>query len=323
MDRLPEQALQIGDWRLEPGSGALSRVTDGGASAQETQEAQRLDARPLRLLIYLAGRAGETISMDELLEQVWPGVVVTQDSVYQAITALRRALGDDSKQPRYIATVPRLGYRLIAPVQTLPITTISGLSAAAANAALQQADAARSAELSADLARPAALKRLRLRLSLLLPALLLAVVAGFGLWQQHSSAPAARTLAVLPFLDLTDAMDAEPLADGMTEQLIDVLGRHRELQVQARSRVFAYKGRDWPASRIGQELGVSQVLEGSIRGNGEQLRISVQLVQVSDGKVRWSASYDRPRTELLKLQGEVAQQIEQAVGGTLGSGIAP
>lgn len=319
--------MQIGDWRLEPGSGALSRITDDGAAGgPDAQEAQRLDARPLRLLVYLAGRAGETISMDELLEQVWPGVVVTQDSVYQAITALRRALGDDSKQPRYIATVPRLGYRLIAPVQALPNTS-SGLSAAAATAALQQADAARSAELAAAPSKaalqPAAPRRLKLRLSMLLPALLLAAVAGFGLWQQHGSTPAARTLAVLPFLDLTDAMDAEPLADGMTEQLIDVLGRHRELQVQARSRVFAYKGRDWPASRIGQELGVSQVLEGSIRGNAEQLRISVQLVQVSDGKVRWSASYDRPRTELLKLQGEVAQQIEQAVGGTLGSGIAP
>ena len=77
----------------------------------------RLEARTLRLLMYLANRAGETVGIEELLDQVWSGVVVTQDSVYQAVTALRRLLGDDAKQPNYIVTVPRLGYRLIAPVR--------------------------------------------------------------------------------------------------------------------------------------------------------------------------------------------------------------
>lgn len=123
-----------------------------------------------------------------------------------------------------------------------------------------------------------------------------------------SSAPVG-SLAVLPFLDLTDAMDAEALADGMTEQLIDALGQQRTLQVQVRSRVFAYKGLDWPATRIGRELGVARVLEGSIRGDGQALRINAQLVQVSDGKVLWSASYDRPRAALLQLQGEVTQTL--------------
>ena len=107
MDRLTTIALQVGDWRIDPQLGQMSR----GA------ETVRLEARALRLLMYLANRAGETVSIEELLDQVWSGVVVTQDSVYQAVTALRRMLGDDAKQPKYIVTVPRLGYRLIAPVR--------------------------------------------------------------------------------------------------------------------------------------------------------------------------------------------------------------
>src|SRR5688572_2826718 len=106
MDRLTTIPLRIGDWRLDPQLGQLSR----GA------QVERLEARTLRLLQYLANRAGETVSIEELLDNVWSGVVVTQDSVYQAVTALRRLLGDDAKSPRYIATVPRLGYRLVASV---------------------------------------------------------------------------------------------------------------------------------------------------------------------------------------------------------------
>src|ERR1043165_8237622 len=108
MDRLTLIPTRIGDWRLDPQLGQLTRG----------EHVEKLEARTLRLLQYLASRPGETVSIDELLDQVWSGVVVTQDSVYQAVTALRRLLGDDAKNPRYIATVPRLGYRLVASVSS-------------------------------------------------------------------------------------------------------------------------------------------------------------------------------------------------------------
>src|SRR6201999_1151431 len=98
-------SLRIGEWRANPSSGQISRAG----------ETLRVDARSMRLLVYLAERAGQVVSIDELLEKVWTGVIVTPDSVYQAVTSLRRLLGDDSKQPAYIATVPRLGYRMVAP----------------------------------------------------------------------------------------------------------------------------------------------------------------------------------------------------------------
>ncbi len=105
--RPSETALLVGDWCVRPASGQISR---GG-------ETVRLEARALRLLMCLIERAGDIVSIDELLDRVWSGVNVAPDSVYQAIASLRRILGDDPKQPVYIATVPRLGYQLVAPVR--------------------------------------------------------------------------------------------------------------------------------------------------------------------------------------------------------------
>lgn len=300
---LAASTVRLLDWQLDTRSGELLHLPSGGQ--------QRLEGRPLHLLAYLLSRAGEVVSQDELLDHVWAGVVVSPDSVYQAIASLRRTLGDDPRQPRYIATVPRQGYRLlpavIGPGEAADALTAapaigpaeapevsSGLTAAPATGGLRQERAGRRRWLAAAGA-----------------GLALSVALGWT-WQQQGSA-AAGSLAVLPFLDLTDGMDAEPLADGMTEQLIDALGRRHGLQVQARSRVFAYKGRDWPASRIGQELGVARVLEGSIRGDAQRLRVNAQLVRVSDGRVLWTASYDRPRQDLLVLQGELAQAMVQAL----------
>src|SRR5580704_1391733 len=104
MTHLAGGRLRIGEWRVDPVAGELSR----GA------ETVRVDARTLRLLLDLADHAGEVVSIDDLLQRVWAGVIVTPDSVYQAVASLRRILGDDPRRPRYIATVPRLGYRLVA-----------------------------------------------------------------------------------------------------------------------------------------------------------------------------------------------------------------
>lgn len=107
MDRITAILLRIGDWCVDPRTGQMSQ---GGG------DTVRVEARTLMLLLYLPGRAGEVVSIDDLLGHVWSGVVVTPDSVYQAIASLRRILGDDPKEPRYIATVPRLGYRMVARV---------------------------------------------------------------------------------------------------------------------------------------------------------------------------------------------------------------
>src|ERR1700732_5317642 len=106
MERPTTTLLRIGAWSVHPASGQISR--DG--------ETARVEARTMRLLVCLAEHAGDVVSIDDLLNQVWSDVTVAPDSVYQAVTSLRRLLGDDPKQPAYIATVPRLGYRMVATV---------------------------------------------------------------------------------------------------------------------------------------------------------------------------------------------------------------
>src|SRR5689334_471014 len=167
MDRLTLVPLRIGDWRLDPRTGQLTR---------DSQE-ERLEARTLRLLLYLANRPGETVSVEELLDNVWSGVVVTQDSVYQAVTALRRLLGDDARTPRYIATVPRLGYRLVASVS--PWTDEPA------------------AQIAAAVPRPSRWRRHAVAVALGAAALVLAVLIAV----HFARAPGARSVAVLPFLD--------------------------------------------------------------------------------------------------------------------------
>src|ERR1700687_220709 len=106
MERPTTTMLRIGAWCVNPTSGQISR--DGKTA--------RPEVRTMRLLLCLAEHAGEVVSIDDLLNQVWSGVIVSQDSVYQAVTSLRRLLGDDPKRPTYIETVPRLGYRMVATV---------------------------------------------------------------------------------------------------------------------------------------------------------------------------------------------------------------
>src|SRR6185437_11323518 len=107
MSSPPTAKLRIGAWCVDPNAGQVSRG----------DEVVRVEARTLRLLLDLAEHAGEVVSIEALLDRVWAGVIVTPDSVYQAVAALRRLLGDDPRRPSYIATVPRLGYRLVARVE--------------------------------------------------------------------------------------------------------------------------------------------------------------------------------------------------------------
>jgi transcriptional activator of cad operon len=289
MDRLTSIALQVGAWRIDPQLGQMS------CGAQTV----RLEARTLRLLLYLANRAGETVAIEELLDQVWSGVVVTQDSVYQAVTALRRLLGDDAKRPTYIVTVPRLGYRLIAPVRAAveepaPVTPPS-LPAP-----------------SMQTPRPHRSRRILL-------ACMAIALSGIAVFYWHASVtPVARSVAVLPFLDLTSqAMDEEYFADGLTEELIDRLSGEAGFRVPAASASYFYKNKSLPPARIARELGVVYLLEGSLRESGDTLRITARLTRAADGYVMWTTSYERPKADRLRIQDEIAQEVTAALRESL------
>ncbi|MBT2117401.1 winged helix-turn-helix domain-containing protein [Dyella sp. LX-66] len=270
----------------------------------------RVEARTMRLLLCLADRAGQVVSIDELLNEVWAGVIVTPDSVYQAVTSLRRLLGDDPKQPAYIATVPRRGYRLIAAVQASP-------DKAAASVETPAASAAKPEPLRVPRQGRGALVGSALALAVIL--LSCGAISAYWLLRDHPAAQAvqavrgARSIAVLPFLDLTDKMNEEPFADGMTEELIDKLSKFPGMQVSAPTSSFYYKDKQVPVSDIAKSLGVAYVLDGSVRKSGDTMRVAARLVRAADGFVVWSATYDRPLGDKLKVQDEIAGEAAKAL----------
>ena len=257
----------------------------------------------MKLLVCLAERAGEVVSIDDLLDQVWSGVVVTPDSVYQAVASLRRLLGDDARQPDYIATVPRLGYRMVAPVSPW----VGDLRVK--SAAVTPVDP------------HASLPRLRRRPRVLLAGsatLLVALLATLLLNSRlaifsKSSVPGGvpqKSVAVLPFLDLTtQEMNEEYFADGMTEELIDKLSKIPGLRVPAPTSSFYFKGKRVTVADVANSLGVAYILDGSVRKSAATLRIAARLVRAADGYVVWSETYDRPLGDKLWVQDDIAREV--------------
>jgi transcriptional activator of cad operon len=291
MDDPSGTSLRIGHWCVNPASGQISQA---GKSV-------RVEARTLRLLLCLAEHAGQVVSVDNLLNEVWTGVIVTPDSVYQAIATLRRLLGDDAKQPRYIATVPRLGYRMVASVAPWD-------GERASSAAVPP----RSRPWGALLAAGAALSL----------ALVTALLLQTGVVRSHQAtldaAAPGNSVAVLPFLDLTSqAMDQEFFADGMTEELIDRLSKIPTLRVAPPTSSFYFKDKKLTLREMASSLGVAYIVDGSLRKSQGTLRIAARLVRAGDGFVVWSETFDRSFGDELKVQDDIAGAVTQALAAAI------
>lgn len=281
--------LRVGDWCVNPRSGEITR----------RRQTIRLDLRSLRLLLCLAEHAGEVVGLDDLMAHVWSGVNVSQDSVYQTVTSLRRVLGDDPKRPSYIETVPRLGYRMIASVSPWrePMAT--------------------SASGSRKIACLAAI-------------LGFIVFIGFGFLvrnrivdkQQSASASTQpmKAIAVLPFVDLTEGMSQEEFADGMTEELIDKLSKINDLRVPSSTSSFYFRGKQLPVADIAKALGVTYVVDGSVRKSGARVRVAARLVRADNGYVVWSGSYDRAFNDILMIQDDIANRVTKALQTSISAG---
>jgi TolB-like protein/tetratricopeptide (TPR) repeat protein len=245
--------LRIADLRVDP---TLDEICKDGHTI-------KLEPKSMQLLICLAERAGEVLSVDELLDLVWKNVVVSPDSVYAAVAALRRTLGDDPKNARYITNVARRGYRLIAPVSPWVDPPTGSTSNAIVAAAL--------------IDKP--------------------------------------SIAVMPFLNLSDDPGQEYFSDGVTEDIITELSRWRRISVRSRSASFRYRGGAVDMKQIARELDVRFVVEGSIRRMGERIRISAQLIDAATGSHVWSEKFDREVGAIFSVQDRVVQTIVSTLVG--------
>ena len=276
--------LLIGEWLADPRDDSLAR---GG-------ERVKLEPRTMRLLMRLALTPGAVVSQDELLESVWSGVVVGSASVYQSMSQLRKVLGDVDDPPRYIETVARKGYRLVAKVST--------------------ADKAVFQRPTAPTATPAgpAMPRPRPPWRWLAPAGAAVLAVALAWWQFYPARPPLPQMAsivVLPFTDLTDGHTQQMFCDGLTEETSNWLAQVPTLRVVARSSAFAYRDRKADVRTIGRELKTSHVLEGSLRRSGDRMRINVQLIDTDTGYNLWSDSYDVEAGDVLRVQEDVARKV--------------
>jgi len=247
----------------------------------------------MRLLMLLAQSDGAVVSADRMLAEVWPGVIVSPASVYQAVSRLRRLLRDTDPSPTYIATVPRKGYRLVAAVKPI--------------------------EPPAPAAEAETLKSRRWPLFAGVGGglLVIAAIALVVVWTQFGkrAPPVLDTVSivVLPFMDITADKNDQAFCDGLTEELSNWLAQIPTLRVVARTSAFAYRGKDVDVRSIGRALGTTHVLEGSLRRSGNQLRVTTQLVSAKDGYRIWSATFDRTMEDVVKIQEEVARSVADSL----------
>lgn len=302
MDHSTPAMLRIGDWCVNPASSQISR----------NGETSRVEERTMRLLLCLAENAGEIVSIEVLLTHVWSDVTVSQDSVYQAVASLRRLLGDDPKQPSYIATVPRLGYRMVAKVSAWADEP----SPATKAGSFKDFNSEPPTLTNVPPSRRTAIFRVAGGVALTLAIVVLLV---FVLRNRFASndrpsqtaiaAQPQNSIAVLPFLDLTEGMKEEEFADGMTEELIDKLSKIPSLRVPPPTSSFYFKGKQITIVEIAKTLGVAYVLDGSVRKSGARLRIAARLVRADTGYVVWSETYDRPLNDILMVQDDIAGEV--------------
>ena len=311
-------------------------------------EPLKLEPRVLDVLVYLLRARDRIVSKDELIAQVWQGQVITDAALTHCLAKARKAVNDDGDRQLVIKTQHGRGYRFIAeviersdaPTSPLQPPSDSG-SVPVESLPVDDPLPVTTTEDPAPAPDSSARSQVRSPSSWRKPVLLVAVTVlsgGLALWQfalratapvEPEQTPQRRTeasspvvqltppplsalkpsLAVMPFVNLSGEAQQEPLADGLTEELITALSRISGLFVVARNSVYTYKGKPTKADELGRELGASYVLEGSVRRDGDRVRITAQLVNTLTGYHVWAERYDRPASDLFALQDEITHNI--------------
>lgn len=300
VDHFQDLGMKPDDPGAEPRRFALDDLIVDTATHQVYRSGIALNVPRLsfQFLMALARAAPAVVTTEQLADQVWADRVIGNETITQRVKLLRKALADDAAEPRYVGLVRGEGYRLLVDVVLL--------------------DSSGSAIGSPP--------RRRLGWSKAAALLALAtVVAGGAFWlarrdldAPRAPAPGSPRLAVLPFLNLSNEPDQEYFVDGLTEEVINELSHLPGLRVAGRTSSFAFKGRTPAFAEVGATLGVDHVLEGSVRREGQALRVTTQLINVPDGFHLWSATYalelDDPFTVQEQIAGSVAEALRIELG---------
>jgi TolB-like protein/DNA-binding winged helix-turn-helix (wHTH) protein len=289
--------FRLEDWIIRP---RRDRIERG-------DEIVHVHPRPMAVLECLAAAGGEVVTRNELFEAVWPGVIVTDDALTQCVVELRKAFGDPAQKAQIIRTIPKVGFCLVPPV-----------------AFLSEEQAASGDKLDQTAAGVEHSMKPMIWATLITAAsILLALTVFWYLGAFRDVVPAvhvkpAPSIAVLPFVDMSEGRDQEYFADGLSEELISTLAHLEGLKVIGRTSSFYFKGMNEDLRVIVETLGVTHVLEGSVRKDEEQLRITVQLLDASSGFHLWSETYNRKLDDIFVIQDEISAAIVAALKERLG-----
>ena len=262
----------------------------------------KIEPRAMDVLVFLAGHADEVVSVEQLIAAVWKGVVVGDGSVYLAIKQLRRALEESADGIRYIETIPKRGYRLIVPVGHV-----------------EPAPEPEAAAVPIASPPPTARRSRYWTVAAVACAALLIVIA--VLFRDDPVRPSeTKSVAVLPFDNLSSDPEQAYFADGVTEEILSTLSGVRDLRVIGRASSFHFKGRKEDLHTVAEVLDVEHVLEGSVRKAGDRVRISAQLSNARSGQQVWSETYERKLDDVFAIQDEIARSVARALQIKLGVG---
>jgi transcriptional activator of cad operon len=281
--------FHVGPWLVQP---SLNAVSHNGTS-------YRLEPKVMEVLVCLASHPGEPLSKEQLLSAVWPHTFVSDDVLIRSISELRRVLEDNPKEPRFIQTIPKRGYRLV-----MQVARTDGSSA--------------ELTLSDNTCRASSDSAVRAVIAIGAVTLLLGVLTAWkasdlrGWMRASSDLPPVHSLAVLPLKNLSGDAAQEYLADGMTDELITYLSQVPGLRVISYTSVVPYKDSRKSLPAIAGELVVDGVVEGSVQRLGDRVRVNAQLIYASQDTNVWAQSYDRDFKDALALQSTLADAMRAA-----------
>lgn len=276
-----------------------------------------LTPKAFDILLALLEHDGRVVNKDDLMKRVWPNTFVEEGNLTQNVSLLRKALGESADGPQFIETVPRRGYRFVAPVnkvnqengehpsatsdKQIPINITAGLDSSFSNGQSET----RNSKLGTSSRRAPAI-------ALTIAAALLAV-AGIaylsGRGKAGASPSAIQSIAVLPFVDDSPDGDAEFLDDEIAESLVNSLTRLPKLRVVPRSVMMSYKGRNVDPRKVGEELNVRAVVTGRVHRHGDTISIQADLIDLDSVSQIWGQHYDRRLSDILLVQEEISRDI--------------
>jgi TolB-like protein/DNA-binding winged helix-turn-helix (wHTH) protein/Tfp pilus assembly protein PilF len=288
-----QSPIRFADYELDPRVGEL----------RNADVTLQLHKQPLRLLLLLLEHPGEVVTRESLHAALWPDhtFVDFDDGLNHAVRRLREALGDSAENPRFIETLPRLGYRFICPLgaQAVPTSSVR----------LESSESSRRRWTVAA----------TVGVALALLALLFTLKVGFrdrlltAFHLNGAARPRIESIAVLPFENLSGDPAQEYFADGMTEELITNLAEVSALRVISRTSVMRYKGAKEPLPEIARQLNVDAVVEGTVLRSGDRVRVTVNLLQAKTDRHLWAETYEDNLREVLDLQADVARAIAREI----------